>query len=156
MHYLQCEKGFKVYQTHTTQSVNITDQLLVIGEPYYDPNGNVELRKIYTNVLLVLFYESGIALQLLFLEGHGSQWINFDVRVPPTYNNRTQGFLGNLDGDWTNEFHTRESLTPVTFNGNGESEVRQIDSHLNSHCELSVVHLCILYIWFILLYNREA
>ena len=111
------------------------------GESFYDPNGNVELRR--TNYyygyqrLLVLFYETGIALELIFRASGDSQWINFAVRVPPAYNNRTQGFLGNFDGDYTNEFHTRESLTPVTFDTD-ESTERQIFSHLNSHCEMIV------------------
>ena len=154
MHYLQCEKGFKVYQTHNAQSVNITNQL-VIGQSWRDPNGNVELRRMHSNGLLVLFYESGIALYIWFNERSDNlQWINFNVLVPTTYKNRTQGFLGNLDGDWTNEFHTRESLAPVTFDTDGESEEQQIHSHLNSHCELIHRHN----IWLLLLYyfNREA
>ena len=110
------------------------------GQPYYDPNGNVELRRTDYNYayqkLLVLFYESGIALDLTFREWADAQWINFEVSVPPTYKNRTQGFLGNFDGDYTNEFHTRDSFTPVTLTYDSyASKQQQIFSHLNSSCK---------------------
>ena len=129
-----------MYQTHAEQSVNITDEL-VDEQSFHDPNGYVVLRRKYSYVLEVLFYESGIAI-IVYFRGSGSrQWINFEVHVPPTYKNRTRGFFGNLDGEYSNEFHTRESLTPITL----DSE-RQIYSHFNLHCKLIVYHKLLFYI----------
>lgn len=61
---------------------------------------------------------------------HGS-YMDFEVYVPVKYRDRTQGFLGNLDGSPDNEFHKKENTDPLL---NIVNE-RQIFDHLDSECK---------------------
>lgn len=106
--------------------MEITNQLQ-IGHPLR--TGNVELTRTDRD-LVASFFESGVAL---IMSNYGSH-LNFRVYVPRTYENRTQGFLGNLDESPDNEFHTREDSNPVP-NINTD---QQIYPHLEDHCKYCV------------------
>lgn len=108
---------------HQTQPelVDITNQLL-IGQPWHDSTGNAELTRTDSHNLVVSFFESGIKLEL-------TGWGSFRAFVPRTYENRIQGFLGNLDRNLDNEFHTRENAI-VHLNNNHE-----IFPHLQAQCK---------------------
>ena len=106
--------------------MDITNEL-EIGQPWHSADGNAELTRLDGVNLLVSYFESGIALTVTM---YGS-YLNFRAFVPDTYKDRTQGFLGNLDGNPNNEFHTRENTNPIP-NINTD---QQIFPHLEAHCE---------------------
>ena len=118
-----------MYQTQGDQSVDITNNLQV-GQPWRDSTGNAELTRRNSYDLDVSFFESGIALRISMYRTH----LNFRAFVPDTYRDRTQGFLGNLDSNPNNEFHTRENTNPIP---NLVTD-QQIFPHLDNHCELLI------------------
>ena len=126
MKFMQFERGFRVHQTWSNQSEDITSQLQ-IGQTWRDATGNAELTRRNSVTLDVAFLESSVALEI---SNHGT-YLNFRVFVPKIYIERTQGFLGNNDGNRNNEFHTRQNTNPIP-NINTD---QQIFPHLETHCE---------------------
>ena len=121
-----------MHQTQADQSVDITSNLQ-IGQPWRNlPERTVELTRTDQFNLLVSFFESGIALKVTMYQSH----LNFRAFVPDTYKDRTQGFLGNLDGDRDNEFHTRENTNPLP----NIATDQQIFPHLEEHCKLKATY----------------
>lgn len=119
----QFEKGFRVFQTQPQQRELVID----IGQSLRVDNA-AELTRINSWRLVISFYESGIAL---ILDDVFDLFITFIAYVPRTYEDRTQGFLGNLDGNFDNEFHTRDNTNPIPNTGTD----RLIYLHLEEHCE---------------------
>ena len=130
---IQCERNFKVHQTQPAgQSMDITDEL-EMGKPWLDSTKNAQLTRINRYQLEILFIESGIALEVWMYSTH----LNFWAYVPDTYRDRVQGFLGNMDENRNNEFHTRENTNPLQ-NINTDQEIYP---HLENHCELFIIVL---------------
>ena len=116
----QCERVFKVYDTSNDQSVDITSEL-EIGQPW-PRNGvpdNVVITRLDQRQIEVLFFESGIRLTISMY----TSYMNFHAFVPDTFKLKTEGFLGDLDGNPNNEFGT------IT-------NERQIYDHLETKCKL--------------------
>ena len=103
-----------------------------------DPN--VELQRS-GNRLTATFFEYGVVLTVDARNYGSFCWVDFRILVPRTYRSITQGFLGNLDGNRDNEFHTRQSTNPVP-NVSRESEIR---GHLDRHCK-SIICIIIIII----------
>lgn len=116
-----------MYQVQTNGLVNDITDKLQIGRPWIDASSNVQLTRQYGIRLEAVFFGTGIFLQV----DMRSSWVNFRVYVPHRYKDRTQGFLGNLDGNATNEFHTKENTSPRP----DISSYREICEHLEEHCE---------------------
>lgn len=85
--------------------MDIAGQLSTVGQTL-KINNSVQLRRISSTTLLVLFIESEIILEIDDRNSH----LNFRVYAPSKYQGRTQGFLGNYDGDANNEFHSRANV----------------------------------------------
>ena len=127
MYYImQFERGFRVHQTWSNISEDITNRLH-IGRKWKDATGNAELTRTDGRNLEVSFLESHISLTVT----DGGSYLNFRMFLPRTYAGRTQGFLGNFDGDQNNEFHTRQNTDPIP-NINTD---QQIFPHLETHCK---------------------
>lgn len=98
-----------MFQTAPTQSRReITDELQN-GVPRYDDlTQSMLLRQ--GNTLTAAFYESGISLYAYLRISGSRHWINWNIQVPHTYDERTQGLLGFLDGDPNNDFRLRDGV----------------------------------------------
>jgi hypothetical protein len=134
---MQLERHFIVHQTQPAL-LDITE-LLQIGVPFQvrDSNGNVLVELItYDRFNLdVLFFESGIRLRL-----SGNRYEAF---VPRNDGRTTQGFMGNLDAEINNEFHTRENTNPVNIDHTSD---REIYSHLQDNCKSSDYRQLVMFI----------
>lgn len=117
--------GFKIFQTKP--QANVGEIVLQNGQSRQFKMSNpwpevVIIRR--NNKLYVAFYETGITLIITVYERpHLQDYnVNFDVRVPRIFQQKTRGFLGNFDADTTNEFYTRSrsgtiyTLQPETVN----------------------------------------
>ena len=103
--------GFRVFQTKPGPPQEITE-LLVNGQPWYDEEGRAVLIRS-GNQLTASFFDSGIALIAHVYPFGGEYYMNFQLQVPLSYSGRTQGMLGNLDGDPTNDFYRRGETIPL-------------------------------------------
>lgn len=119
--------GFRVWQTKPGIPVEITADL-IDGEIWFDSTRRSSLKRDGRQ-LTAAFFESGIILIASAnpAGNPGEYYINFQIRIPKeTYFGKTRGFLGTLDDDRTNDFHRRESTTPLP---NTISE-RELKDHL--------------------------
>lgn len=100
-------------QTRPGPVVDITAEL-VDGQLWYDETLEATLVKDRQR-LTAAFFESGIVFTATVNQYISEYYMNFMVQVPRSrFQNRTQGFLGNLDSDPTNEFYRRGESTPIT------------------------------------------
>ena len=101
--------GFRVFQTAPTDSRREITGELAQGVPRYD-DLTLSMLMRQGNILKAAFYESGVALTAYLRISGSRHWINWNVQVPHTYDNQTQGLLGNLDGDPNNDFRLRDGI----------------------------------------------
>jgi hypothetical protein len=75
---------------------------------------------------MVSHFGSGIELRLYDNRNH----LNYQVMVPRKYEDRLQGFQGNLDGNVNNEFHLRDNTAVPNLYSD-----RVIYPHLQGECK---------------------
>lgn len=121
--------GFRVFQTKPGPVQEITNQL-VNGQPWYAANVEAALVK-NGNELTATFFESGIALIAQVNPVGNEYYMNFRVQVPLSFSGRTQGMLGNLDGDSTNDFYRRGETDPLS---NSISEQNLLEEFKTCEC----------------------
>lgn len=130
--------GFRIYQTRPLDAQS--EITLTVGQTWYDPDVRMKLVRTRSNELLAAFFDVGAQLQLT---NHGS-YVNYRITIPTMYQGRTQGFLGNFDGNSRNEFHDRESLDPlpitITSNRQSPAEHQTVLNHFNTHCKF-ITHI---------------
>ena len=68
------------------------------------------------NELTAVFIQSRIALTARVNIIRNEYYINFQIQVPKSFSERTRGFLGNLDGNPTNDFVRRGESNPLSNN----------------------------------------
>ena len=117
--------------------MDITSELDQEGDRWKDESCGVEFVAQYIrshfNRFIVSFFKSGIRLLIdVQIRLYGT-WINFYVYVPRTYEHRTLGFLGNIDGDRLNDFRTRNNAVISIPFGNSFYDV--VFDHLEEHCK---------------------
>ena len=100
------DPGFRVFQTKPAPVIEITDLLMQSGPPWYHSSGEVVLSRT-GNELTATFFQSGIAVVAEVNPYRNEYYMNFRIQVPLSYSRRTQGMLGNLDDDPTNDFYRR-------------------------------------------------
>jgi hypothetical protein len=123
-----------VLQTKPGPVVDITAEL-VEGQLWYDEMLEAVLVKDRRR-LTAAFFESGIVFTATIHLYRSEYYMNFVVQVPKSrFRGRTQGFLGNLDSDRTNEFYRRGETIPITDHNLYDRELYQI----LSTCELIVI-----------------
>lgn len=103
--------GFRVFQTKPGPGTEITGQLQN-GQPWMDETEEVVLTKS-GNSLSAAFYKSGITLSGQVNPRGGEYQMNFQVRVPRSFSERTLGFLGNLDGNSGNDLYVKGEGDPL-------------------------------------------
>lgn len=103
-----------MFQTKPEPAQEITEELQN-GRPWYDPTREAVLLRD-NDKLRAVFIESGIALNARVRHIRNEYYINFQMQVPKSFTSRTRGFLGNLDGDPTNDFIRRGETTPLPNN----------------------------------------
>lgn len=122
--------GFRVFQTRRSgfepEQVEITNQLQS-GQLWYDPTGGAVLVR-NNNKLMVVFIRSRIALTARVNMIHNEYYINFQIQVPKSFSERTQGFLGNLDGNPTNDFVRRGESNPLSNNIRERDLLREFET----------------------------
>ena len=92
-------------------AVEITDQLIE-GQVWFDATRKSSLKRNGRR-LTATFFESGVVL-IATANPRGSEYyINFRMRVPPSFSGRTRGFMGNFDGNSRNDFYRRGSTIPL-------------------------------------------
>ena len=117
--------GFRVWQTNPGNPVEITEDLKD-GRVWLDSTRKSSLRR-FGNQLTAAFFESGVVVIATAHPYQNEYYINFQIRIPTVeFSGRTKGFLGNFDGDKTNDFYRRGSTTPLS---NSISE-KQLLGHL--------------------------
>ena len=83
------------------------------------------------NQLTAAFFESGVVVRARVNQYRSEYYMNFIVQVPRSrFHNRTYGFLGNLDGDQTNEFYRRGEADPIS------------DAHLSDRDLFPIMSTC--------------
>ena len=106
--------GFKIFQTKPQGNVcEITlqnGQSMNFSSPSTSNPWPDALLIRMNNKLHVAFYETGIALIITAHERPTEYNVDFEIRVPRIFQRKTKGFLGNLDGDPTNEFCRRSGM----------------------------------------------
>lgn len=109
--------GFRVFQTKP-QLEEITSRLQNVGQSVdissqSNPWPEVVLTRMNNKKVHVAFYDTGIALIVEAFERSTGYNVNFEVRVPKTFQGKTRGFLGNLDFNQTNDLFKRVGMTLV-------------------------------------------
>ena len=122
------ESGFRVLQTRPGPVTDITSNL-VDGETWIDETFEALFIK-QGRQLTAAFFESGIVFRATVNQYRSEYYMNFNVQVPrSTFQGQTQGFLGNFDGNRTNEFYRKGETTPILDQGLRD---RQLFSTLNT------------------------
>ena len=103
-----------MFQTKPEPAQEVTE-LLQNGRPWYDPTRKAVLLRD-NNKLTAVFIESEIAVNARVRHIHNEYYINFQMQVPKSFADRIRGFLGNLDGDPTNDFIKRGEMNPLPNN----------------------------------------
>ena len=123
--------NFRVYQTAPAQSRREITAELVNGAPRYDENTQSVLIR-NGNSLTAAFYESGIVL-IANVSPWGPAWyMNWNIKVPFTFERRTEGLLGLLDGNRDNDFIRRDG-----FQLPGNIDQRNLYNHYVNSCKLT-------------------
>lgn len=100
--------GFRVWQTKPGKPVEITRDLKE-GQVWTDSTRKASLQR-QGSQLTAAFYESGVVLIATANWYRNEYYINFQIRIPKLdFTGKTRGFLGNLDGNPTNDFTRRAS-----------------------------------------------
>ena len=94
--------------------LEITDELQV-GVPYYDDDMRSMLLKVNNVRLIAAFYESGVVIRADAYPYCNDVSMGVQALVPRTYDGRTQGLFGLLDGDQNNDLRLRDG-TVLPFN----------------------------------------
>ncbi len=119
--------GFRVWQTNPGTPVEIT-RVLEDGEVWHDRTIKSSLRKD-DNTLTAAFFDSGVVVIATVHPHRRQYYINYQIKIPTVkFSGRTKGFVGNLDGDSTNDFYRRESTTPLS----NSLRDRQLLEHLKT------------------------
>ena len=93
-------------------SVEIT-QDLIDDQVWLDSTQMASLKR-NGNQLTAAFFETGIVLIARRSLARQEYYVNFEIYIPEDeFSEKTRGFLGNLDGDPTNELYRRVSPTPL-------------------------------------------
>ena len=87
--------------------LEITDELQV-GVPYYDDDMRSMLLKVNNVRLIAAFYESGVVIRADAHSYCNDVYMKVEALVPQTYDGRTQGLFGLLDGDPNNDLRLRD------------------------------------------------
>ena len=110
--------GFRIFQTKS-QSGNVREITLQNGQTRNfsspsrnDPWPEVLLTRI-NNHLNVSFYDTGITLVIRVHERPNEYHVDFEIRVPRRFQQKTRGFFGNLDDNDTNDFYRRSGTTLI-------------------------------------------
>ena len=104
------EDGFRVFQTRPSPSEEIT-HLLQDGQDWYDSTNETRLIR-RGNDLTIAFFELGIEVKgEVRHTGHREYYLNVFARVPRSLASRTRGFLGNPDGDRSNDLFAKGTST---------------------------------------------
>lgn len=133
MQYDGAAPGFRVFQTRPGPAVEITNEL-VDRQLWFDATSEAVLIR-NGNELTAAFFESGVVFKARIYYYRREYYMNFIVQVPRSrFQNRTQGFLGNLDRDQTNEFYRRGEA-----NSSSDSQLsdRELFAILNTCKKLS-------------------
>ena len=93
------------------ESKEITGELQH-GQPWEDATGEAILTRS-GNSLSVAYIKSGITLSGQVNPRGNEYQMNFQVRVPRTFSERTRGFLGNLDGNSGNDLYEKGDTNPL-------------------------------------------
>ena len=91
--------------------VEITNDLKE-GELWFDNSRRASLKRASVfrgDELTAAFFESGVVLIATAYRRGNEFFINFQIRIPLSFSGRTRGFLGNLDGNSTNDLFRRGS-----------------------------------------------
>ena len=121
-------------QTRPGPVVDITDEL-VEGQLLFDRTLEAVLVKDRQR-LTAAFFESGIVFTATVNQYRSEYYMNFVVQAPKArFQGRTQGFLGNLDGDQTNEFYRRGETNSIIDNDLSDQQLYQT----LSTCELITI-----------------
>ena len=92
--------------------VNITDDLTK-GNHKIDEDEEIMLMR-ESNTLTAAFYKSGIFLSATILPATSNDhYINFQILVPQSFRERTRGFFGNFDDDYSNDLYERGNTTSL-------------------------------------------
>ena len=121
--------NFKVYQTVPTYSQHEITTELVNGVPRYDEQTKSVLIR-NGNKLTAAFYESGIVLDAT-VYGPSISWT---IRVPRTFEGRTEGLLGIFDGNPNNDFIRRDGVQLP-----GSTSQRDLYNHYVVSCKTNVI-----------------
>ena len=103
--------GYKIFQTKPRDLVS--EITLHNGESYVIDSSSMNspwpevLLTRMNNQLHVAFYDTGIVLIVKTYERPTEYNVDFEVRVPQNFRQKTRGFLGNFDSDPSNEFYMR-------------------------------------------------
>ena len=93
-------------------SVEIT-QDLIDDQVWLDSTQMASLKR-NGNQLTAAFFETGIVLIARRSLARQEYYLNFEIYIPEDeFSEKTRGFLGNLDGDPTNDLYRR--VSPTTF-----------------------------------------
>ena len=104
--------GFRVFRTKPGPAQEITDQIKLNGEVWYDPTNEAALLR-KGNELTAIFFQSGIVVVAQVNPVGNEYYMNFRIQVPQIYSGNLQGMLGNFDGDSTNDFYRRGESSPL-------------------------------------------
>ena len=133
--------GFRVWQTNPGNPVEVTEDLKD-GEVWLDSTRISSLRKD-ENRLTAAFFDSGVVVIATVHPHQNQYYIDFRIQISSVkFSGRTKGFVGNLDGDSTNEFYRRGSTTPLS-NSIGD---RQLLEHLKT-CKYTCMYNYYLYVY---------
>ena len=106
--------GLRIFQTKPQG--NSREITLHNGESFTSPSTNPWPEVLLTrrsNQLHIAFYDIDIALIISAHERPTEYNVDFEIRVPQTFQQKTRGFCGNLDSDDTNEFYRRSGTTLI-------------------------------------------
>lgn len=118
---------FRVFQTRPGPSTEITSDLME-GQPWIDPTREAVITVLDVNRYEVAFYGCGIIIVVYSPysfsgpTGEFFNYIQYTLKVPRTFSERTRGFFGNLDGDSTNELYRKGNTTALP-NGLTDREI---------------------------------
>lgn len=102
---------FTIYQTSpTTRDISNS---LTIGEPWHDGDFEAALMKKNKGEIEAIFYNSGLIITVKVQKYCEGFYINLELRFPRNSNLEVRGLFGDLNGDVSNDFMTRDG-TRVT------------------------------------------